>query len=146
MIVIQVNDFSENRWSIFICGSTALLLSLCRFFSFLIRYTVGRNPWMGDQPVTRPLPTRKTIHRITHTDIHVSSGIRNHDPNVRAGENGSCLRRRGHCDRPFQKAVILKFDCWLFGYYQSFKNVSETGLCLLPQLGPIRRASPYLWR
>jgi hypothetical protein len=23
-------------------------------------YTVGRNPWMGDQPVARPLPTHRT--------------------------------------------------------------------------------------
>jgi hypothetical protein len=32
------------------------------FFSFLI-HTVGRLPWTGDQPVTRPLPT----YRITQT-------------------------------------------------------------------------------
>jgi hypothetical protein len=39
------------------------LLDLGRFFSFLILYTVGRTPWMGDQPVARSLPT----HRITQT-------------------------------------------------------------------------------
>jgi hypothetical protein len=33
---------------------------LGRFFSFLILYTFGRIPWTGDQPVIRPLPTRKT--------------------------------------------------------------------------------------
>jgi hypothetical protein len=27
------------------------------------------------------------------------SGIRTHDPSVRASENGSCLRPRGHCGR-----------------------------------------------
>jgi hypothetical protein len=32
-------------------------------FSFLIYYTVGRTPWMGDQPVARPLPS----HRIVQT-------------------------------------------------------------------------------
>jgi hypothetical protein len=36
------------------------LLDLGRFFSILIRYTVGRNPWTGDQPVARPLPTHRT--------------------------------------------------------------------------------------
>jgi hypothetical protein len=36
------------------------LLDLDRFFSFLIFYTVGRTPWMGDQPVARPLPTHRT--------------------------------------------------------------------------------------
>jgi hypothetical protein len=35
-------------------------LDLGRFFSFLILYTVGRTPWTGDQPVTRPLPTHRT--------------------------------------------------------------------------------------
>jgi hypothetical protein len=39
------------------------LLSLGRFFSFLILYTIGRTPWKGDKPVSRPLPT----HRITQT-------------------------------------------------------------------------------
>jgi hypothetical protein len=33
------------------------------------------------------------------TDIHALSEIRIHDPSVRAGEDGSCLRPRGHCDR-----------------------------------------------
>jgi hypothetical protein len=36
------------------------LLGLGRFFSFLILHTVGRIPWTGDQPVARPLPTRRT--------------------------------------------------------------------------------------
>jgi hypothetical protein len=31
---------------------------------------------------------------------HASNGIRNYDPNVRKGEDGSCLKSRppGHCD------------------------------------------------
>jgi hypothetical protein len=32
-----------------------------------------------------------------HTDIHALSAIRTHDPSVRASEDGSCLRPRGHC-------------------------------------------------
>jgi hypothetical protein len=72
------------------------LLGLGRFFSFLNLNTVGRTAWTGDQPVTRPLPT----HRINaHTAIDVLSGMRTHDPSVRAGEDNSCLRPRGHCDR-----------------------------------------------
>jgi hypothetical protein len=34
-----------------------------------------------------------------HTDIHAVSGIRTHDPSVRASEDSSCLRPRGHCDQ-----------------------------------------------
>jgi hypothetical protein len=36
------------------------LLNLGCFFSFLIFYTVGRIPWMGDQPIARPLPAQRT--------------------------------------------------------------------------------------
>jgi hypothetical protein len=36
------------------------LLDLGRFFSSLFFYTVGRTPWTGDEPVTRPLPTHRT--------------------------------------------------------------------------------------
>jgi hypothetical protein len=35
-------------------------MGLGRIFSFLILYTVGRTPWMGDQPVARPVPTHRT--------------------------------------------------------------------------------------
>jgi hypothetical protein len=38
-------------------------------------------------------------HRLK-ADIRVSSGFRTHDPNVWAGKDISCLRSRGHCDRP----------------------------------------------
>jgi hypothetical protein len=35
----------------------------------------------------------------TNTEIHALSGIRTHDPSVRANGDCSCLRPRGHCDR-----------------------------------------------
>jgi hypothetical protein len=31
------------------------------------------------------------------TDIHAFSGIETHEPSVRASEDISCLRLRGHC-------------------------------------------------
>jgi hypothetical protein len=67
------------------CGPRSL-------FQFLNLYTVGRTPWTGDQPVA-------THTEKSHSDIHASSGIRTHDPSVRAGEDSLCLRRRGRCDR-----------------------------------------------
>jgi hypothetical protein len=36
----------------------------------------------------------------THTDIHAPSRIRTHHPSLRASEDSSCLRPRGHCGRP----------------------------------------------
>jgi hypothetical protein len=65
-------------------------------------YTGGRTPWTGDQPVARPLPTHRTTqtqNKRRHTDIHALSGIRTHDPSVRASEDSSCLRAHGPCDR-----------------------------------------------
>jgi hypothetical protein len=40
-------------------------------------------------------------HRINahNMDINAFSGIRTHGPSVRASEDSSCLRKRGHCDR-----------------------------------------------
>jgi hypothetical protein len=53
-----------------LCGSEALLLDLAHFFSFLIFYTAGRTPWMGDQPVTRLLPTHaQTQNKCTQTSM-----------------------------------------------------------------------------
>jgi hypothetical protein len=85
-------------------------------FSFLTLYTVGRTPWMGDQPVARPLPTHRTTQtqnkRTRNTDVHVLSGIRAHDPSVRTSEDNSCLRRHGYYYRhnfyvPSEKLTIL---------------------------------------
>jgi hypothetical protein len=36
------------------------LLDFGRFIGFLIFYTVGGTPWMGDQPVARHLPACRT--------------------------------------------------------------------------------------
>jgi hypothetical protein len=68
-------------------------------FTLLILHTVGRAPWTGDQPVTRPQAT----HRINahHTDIHALSGIRNKDPRARASEDSLCFSPRGYCDWHF---------------------------------------------
>jgi hypothetical protein len=46
---------------------------------FLIPYTVGRTPWMGDQPASCPLPTHRTTQN-KHRYIHDCSVIRTHEP------------------------------------------------------------------
>jgi len=40
-----------------------------------------------------------TQHIKTRTHVHASSGFRTHDPSVRAVEDRTCLRPRGHWDR-----------------------------------------------
>jgi hypothetical protein len=47
-------------------------LGLGHFSRFLILYTVGKTPWTGDQSVTRPLPTHRTIqtqNKLTQTSM-----------------------------------------------------------------------------
>jgi hypothetical protein len=66
-------------------GSTGLCWGSGRFFSFLTSYTVGRTPSTWDHPVSRPLPTyTMNAH---NTEIYALSGIRTHDPCVRASED-----------------------------------------------------------
>jgi hypothetical protein len=72
------------------------------FFSSLIVFTksvglLGRviSPSQGRYP-----HTEQHKHRINaHTDIHALSGIRTHDPSVRASEDSSYLRPGDSCDR-----------------------------------------------
>jgi hypothetical protein len=58
------------------CSHLEHRASAKRFVSpqFLNHKTVGMNPWTGDQPDARPLPTTNTEK--TQTNIHALSGIR----------------------------------------------------------------------
>jgi hypothetical protein len=74
----------DDRWN-YLCLYSPVS-GLGRFLSFLI-YTqsvdlLGRGISPSQGPATY-------IQQQTHTDIHASSGIRTHDPSVRAGEDGS---------------------------------------------------------
>jgi hypothetical protein len=65
----------------------------------ILFWTLGRTPWMGDQPDARPLPIQdSTTQKDADTHIHALSGIRTHDSTVRAVEDSTCLRPRGHWD------------------------------------------------
>jgi hypothetical protein len=109
---------------LFIYGFTVLLLDLGRFFSSLILYTVGRTPWMGDQPVARPLPT----HRTTQTQ---TSMLRvEYEPTIPALERVKkvhALKLGGDCDRqvyhsPHSNTEIK--NAWSFtSIYSCFNDV-----------------------
>jgi hypothetical protein len=63
-------------------------------------YTDGSTLWTSDQTISRPLPRHRATQTQNkpHTDICALSGIRTHDPIVRASEDSSCTRPRGRCD------------------------------------------------
>jgi hypothetical protein len=62
-------------------------------------WTVSRTRWRGIGPTQGFYLHRMTQHRKTRTHIHASSGIRSHDPSVRAAEDNTCLRPLGHWNR-----------------------------------------------
>jgi hypothetical protein len=49
-----------------------------------LTYTLGRTPWKGDQPLKDSAYTRQHIQEKLRTYIHMQSGVRSHDPSVRA--------------------------------------------------------------
>jgi hypothetical protein len=55
----NLSNRTPNKNIYVCCGYTALFWALAAF-SVLNPYTVGRNPWTGDQPVATPLPTHGT--------------------------------------------------------------------------------------
>jgi hypothetical protein len=73
-----------------------LLLQFHNFFT----QTVGLLGWVISPSQGHYLHTGEHKHRINaYTDIHALSGIRTHDPSVRASEDSLCLRSCGHRDR-----------------------------------------------
>jgi hypothetical protein len=97
LITRLIRNYHTNHYSIYLC-----LYSPCGswpLFQFINLDTVGRNPWTGDQPVARPLFTEQHKHRINahrHPFFEWDSNPRS---SVRAREDSSCLRPRGHCER-----------------------------------------------
>jgi hypothetical protein len=56
------------------------------------------------------LHTGQHKHRINAHGHSASNGSRTHDP----GEDSSCLRLRGHCDRALLIQVVVNFTCPCF--------------------------------
>jgi hypothetical protein len=63
----------------------------------------------------------------TYTDIHALSGIRIHDPSVRASEDSSCLRLCNHSDR--QNIFIVEENI----YHKCLSSISSLNLLLSSQ-------------
>jgi hypothetical protein len=65
---------------------------------------------------------RTTQHRKTRTHMHAPTGIRTRDPIVRAAEDSTCLRPRGHWDRRSGTVLVENND-------QNFRRWSTYGAC-----------------
>jgi hypothetical protein len=72
-----------------------------------------------------------------NTDVNASSWIRTHDPNVQAGEDGSCLRPRSHCDRhnpivTSRNSVLNKREIqvlWVIKWHRQYRDNIALGDC-----------------
>jgi hypothetical protein len=126
---------------ILIYGSTVLCWTLAAFSAFY-SYTqsvglLGRgiSPSQG-----RYLHTEQHKHRINvHTDVHICSRIRTHDPSVRASEDSSCLRPRGHCYRLSDGSLPYAKNKWLLSFANEFSPPSHT-LFLLRSILTLRNS------
>jgi hypothetical protein len=103
-LVIGFIGLLYNSWLHFFHSSMALqpfvgpwpLLHFHKHFT----QSVGLHGWVISPSQGLYLHRVQHKHRINvHTDIHALSGIRTHDPSVRANEDISCRRPRSHCDR-----------------------------------------------
>jgi hypothetical protein len=91
-------------------------------------------PWTGDQPDARPLRRHRTAqHRKTRTQIHASSGIRTQDPSIRAAEDSTCLRPRGHWDRPLKIHLNVKLSSTSWFYK---RHLLQNSVCISPVPSP----------
>jgi hypothetical protein len=83
-------------------------------FSFLIlRESVGLLGWGTSQSQGRYL--------YKQTNIDALSGIRIHGPSVWTGEDNSCLRPRGHCNRRMSHWHVNNGSVWKIGFI-NFSN------------------------
>jgi len=71
----------------------------------------GRNLWTGIGPSEGLYLHRTTKHRKTRVCVHVSRGIRTHDPSVRGVHDTTRFRLFGHWDRQ-----SLKYHLFIFLY------------------------------
>jgi hypothetical protein len=86
------------------------ILTVSKLSFFFDLYTIGRSPWMSDQPITKPLPkyrTTQTQNKRTHTpNIHALNRIRTNNHSLQVSKDSSCLSLLGYRDR-WAKIYIL---------------------------------------
>jgi hypothetical protein len=106
-------------------------------------WTVGRTPWTGDRPDAKPLPTHRAAqHRKTRTHIHASSGVRTHDPSVRAAEDSTCLRPRGHWDQQMFILIYVNELCSPFANNTRSAYIKRI-ITFLPKTKPCLKILKY---
>jgi hypothetical protein len=81
------------------------LLSVFQFFFFVTPTWSIRHRWITSFHFSFLMWQSVGL---TQTDIHALSGTRTHDPSVPAGEDISCLRLPGRCDRTYSNRLPIR--------------------------------------
>jgi hypothetical protein len=106
VVHVTLYIFFIHQWHYSPLFGPGLSLSFVIFFT----QTVGLLGGVSSPSQGRYLHTGQHKHRINaHTNIRALSGIRTHDPSVRAREDGSCLRTLGHCNQHIYIYMFHKF-------------------------------------
>jgi hypothetical protein len=104
-----------------------------RLFRFVIRYTVCRTPWTGDQPVARPIPahrTTQTQNKHTHTSV------------IRVGNYYSCVNILKIIGRFIMCRITIQLVYQTFMRVEVFKAVKIYILVFLV-MTPCKRVFGY---
>jgi hypothetical protein len=118
----NVMTFPSRGWGIIIIMALQPFVGPWPLFSVSWSYTHSVGPLgCGISPSQGVfLRTEQHKHNTNahNTNIHALSGIRAHDPSVRASEDSSCLRPRGHRDRrgwgiPQTQFCLINLPCWV---------------------------------
>jgi hypothetical protein len=96
-----VDDLNFITCNLSLYGSTTLCWTLA---AFSVSWHYTQSTGLLGQGIS---PSQDLYPHTAHTDIHASRGIRTHDPSIRAGEDSSCLRPGGHCDRLISNHPII---------------------------------------
>jgi hypothetical protein len=107
------------------------LLGLGRFFSFLILYTVGRTPGMGDQPAARPLPTHRTTQ--THNiSTQTSMPWVGFEPTIPVFERAKTVHALDRAATVIGPLLFFFFILYLpiYNLLDRNKVISKCGICL----------------
>jgi hypothetical protein len=95
LVEINANSFIYSTMALQLFVGSRPRLQFRNFFT----QTVGILGRVISPSQGRYLHSGQHKHRIyAQTNIHVLSGIRTHDRSVRASEDSSCFRPRGHCN------------------------------------------------
>jgi hypothetical protein len=93
--IVRLEGFLSLYLSIYLSMVLQPFVGPWSLFQFLdVFYTVGRTPWTGYDPVTRPLPTNRTV-QTQNKSTHTSTSQVGFEPTISLFEGAKTVKRLG---------------------------------------------------